>query len=50
MMSDDILAECSVTTDELKIGDGAPETEHTLLWETNKVGSIWIKSVYVGPK
>ena len=49
MMSDDYLAECSVTTDELKIGEGAPESEHTLLFETKKVGTIKIKSVYVAP-
>ena len=50
MMSDDCLAECSVTVDELKVGGGAPESEHTLLWETKKVGTIIVKSNYVGPK
>ena len=49
-MSDDCLAECSVTVDELKIGEGAPESEHTLLHETEKAGVIKIKSVYNGPK
>ena len=49
MMSDDLLAECSVTIDELKVGEGVDE-EHTLLFETEKCGTLQIKSVYVGPK
>ena len=49
MVTDDCLAECSVTVDELKVGEGA-ESEHTLLYETKTVGTLTLKSIYVAPK